>query len=185
LEKGSPVTSKGSEVGMDFPRFHDRSCPSARPWREKKALPEGQSIGKSRGGPTTKIHLICDDKGRPLHFRLTPGNIHDVTVANLMLDELPGDAAYTVADKGYDSDAIREKIIEMGSEPVIPYKKNRKEPGKLKKKIYRYRHRVENVFCSLKQYRGVATRYEKLSLHFAGIVAMASVMLWLKIENTP
>ena len=63
---------------------------------------------------------------------------------------------YTVADKTYDSDAIGEKIEEIGSEAVIPYKSNRREPGELKKRIYRMRNRVENTFCSLKQYRGVA-----------------------------
>lgn len=101
-------------------------------------------------------------------------------MAELKLEETPGEAEYTVADKGYDSDAVREKIRELGSDAVIPWKTNRKEPGKLKKKVYRLRHRVENAFCSLKQYRGVATRYEKLSLHYAGVVAMACVMMWLK-----
>ena len=101
-------------------------------------------------------------------------------MAELMLDETAEQGQYTVADKGYDSDAVREKIAEMGSKPVIPFKSNRKKTGKLKKKIYRMRHLVENAFCSLKQYRGVSTRYEKLALHYAGVVAMACVMLWLK-----
>ena len=100
-------------------------------------------------------------------------------MAELMLEETHR-GEHTVADKGYDSDAIRDKIEELGSKAVIPFKSNRKEPGKLKKKIYALRHRVENAFCSLKQYRGVATRFEKLSLHYAGVVAMACVMLWLK-----
>lgn len=86
-------------------------------------------------------------------------------MAEFMLEETPGEAEYTVADKGYDSEAVREIVHERGSDAVIPWKINRKGPGKLKKKIYRFRHRVENAFCSLKQYRGAATRYEKLLLH--------------------
>ena len=101
-------------------------------------------------------------------------------MAELMLDETARSGNHTIADKGYDSDAIREKIDQLGSNAVIPWKSNRIKPGRLKKKFYRMRHRVENVFCSLKQYRGVATRYEKLALHYAGVVAMACVMLWLK-----
>ena len=115
-----------------------------------------------------------------MHFRLTGGNIHDAMITELMLEETKKSGDHTIADEGYDSDAIREKIEELGSTPVIPFKSNRRNPGKLKKRLYRLRHRVENTFCSLKQYRGVATRYEKLSLHYAGVVAMACVMLWLK-----
>ncbi len=85
-----------------------------------------------------------------------------------------------IGDKGYDSDAIREKIENLGAKAVIPFKINRKKPGRLKKKIYRRRHRIENAFCSLKQFRSVATRYEKLALHYAGMVAMACIIQWLK-----
>jgi transposase len=150
------------------------------PMGQKKSVPSGQAIGKSRGGPTTKIHLLCDGQGRPIHFRLSAGNVADCTEAIPLLEGAPGEGQYTVADKGYDGDEIRDHIIESGSKPVIPYKKNRKHPGRLKRKIYRLRHKVENGFCSLKRFRSIATRYEKLARNFAGMVAMACVFMWLK-----
>lgn len=85
-----------------------------------------------------------------------------------------------IADKGYDMDGIREKIQESGAEAIIPSRSSRMFPVQLKKSIYRKRHRIENAFCSLKRFRSVATRYEKLALHYAGIVAMACIILWLK-----
>ena len=111
---------------------NDCSCASTCAWRSKKALPAGQAIGRTRGGPTAKIHLICDGSGLPVHFRLTGGNVHDVTMAELMLDETSGVGRSTVADKGYDSDAVRKKIAKIGSKSVIPFESNRKNPGKLK-----------------------------------------------------
>jgi transposase len=146
----------------------------------KKIHPSGQAIGKSRGGNTTKIHLICEKKGKPVHFHLSSGNLHDMTVAEALLSGIDEDAKKIIGDKGYDSDAIRETIESRGSEAVIPFKINRKDPGKLRKKIYRKRHRIENAFCALKQFRCVATRYEKLVLNYAGVIAMVCVIQWLK-----
>jgi len=147
----------------------------------KKTAPSGQAIGKSRGGHTTKIHLVCEKSGKPVHFHLSGGNIHDCTMAEPLLDGVhTEDTDRIVGDKGYDSDAIRCKVEDLGAKAVIPFKVNRKSPGRLKKKIYRKRHRVENAFCGLKRFRSVATRYEKLALHYAGVVAMACVILWLK-----
>lgn len=147
----------------------------------KKISPSGQAIGNSRGGNTTKIHLVCEKTGKPVHFHLSSGNIHDCTMAEHLLDGVDTDETERViGDKGYDSDAIREKVETLGAEAVIPFKNNRKKPGKLRRRTYRKRHRVENVFCSLKRFRSVATRYEKLALHYAGIVAMACIILWLK-----
>jgi transposase len=147
----------------------------------KKIAPSGQAIGKSRGGNTTKIHLVCEKSGKPLHFHLSGGNVHDCTMAENLLDGVnTAETDRILGDKGYDSDAIREKVAGLGAEAVIPFKSNRKNPGKLRKRTYRKRHRVENVFCALKRFRSVATRYEKLVLHYAGIVAMACIILWLK-----
>ena len=148
----------------------------------KKTPPNGQAIGKSRGGNTTKIHLVCEKHGKPLHFHLSGGNLHDCVMAENLLNEVDTSSTERVlGDKGYDTDAILDKIDKLGAEAIIPSKSNRRQPRKLRKKTYRKRHRVENVFCSIKQFRSVATRYEKLALHYAGIVAMACIILWLKI----
>jgi transposase len=147
----------------------------------KKTLPNGQAIGKSRGGSTTKIHLVCEKTGKPVHFHLSGGNLHDCVMAENLLDEVDtSDTERVIGDKGYDSDLIREKIEDLGAEAIIPYKSNRRHPEKLRKKTYRKRHRIENIFCSIKRFRSVATRYEKLALHYASIVAMACIILWLK-----
>lgn len=147
----------------------------------KKTSPKEQAIGKSRGGNTTKIHLLCEKEGKPVHFHLTGGNIHDCTMTQSMLDRVDtNETDHIVGDKAYDSDANRETIEGLGAEAVIPYKSNRKEPGQLSKAIYRKRHLIENTFCWMKRFRSVATRYEKLALHYAGIVALACILQWLK-----
>lgn len=85
-----------------------------------------------------------------------------------------------LGDKAYDSDAIWERIEELGADAVIPSKSNRRKPKSLRKRTYRKRHRVENLFCSIKQFRSVAARYEKMALHYAGIASRACTVLRLK-----
>lgn len=152
---------------------------SARSRRPKK---EGdQALGRSRGGPTTKIHLICDALGNPLKFTLTGGQVHDVAAAPDLLNKVDSLGEFTIADKGYDSDNFRARIKERKSEPVIPGRKNRKEEIEYDKTIYGARSLVENAFCKLKQFRAVATRYDKLARNFAGMVTMACIMTWLRL----
>ena len=82
-------------------------------------------IGRTKGGRNTKLHAICDEKGRPCVLLLTPGNVHDCKVAQLCIAAMPA-SAELVADKGYDSQALREWLVERGTEPVIPPRKNAK-----------------------------------------------------------
>lgn len=159
--------------------FFEHSCPSAWPWRPKK---EGlQALGRSAGGPTTKIHLVCDGNGNPYRFSVSEGHIHDVTVAPVLLGtiDLPGD--YLIADKGYDSDEFRAVIRAQKREPVIPGRKNRKQKIDYDKEVYSARSLIEHAFCRLKQFRAVATRYDKLSRNFAGMVFLACIVLWLRL----
>lgn len=166
-------------LGVALSGLYDRKSASACARRSKKASPRGQAIGKSRGGPTTKIHLACDGRGRPIHFRLSPGNRNDFAEAPDLIDGLPGTGHWIVADKGYDSALIRGELRSRGSIPVIPWRRDNKHPGRYRKSIYRRRHRIENAFCRLKHYRGIATRYEKLARNFAGMVSMACILHWL------
>lgn len=80
-------------------------------------------IGRTKGGRNTKLHAVCDEKGRPCVLLLTPGNVNDGRVAKLCIEAMPPEL---VADKGYDSQALREWLVERGTEPVIPPRKNRK-----------------------------------------------------------
>ena len=141
---------------------------------------EDQGIGQSRGGRTTKIHLGVDAYGLPLNFELTGGQVHDCKAAPTLLDKLPA-ADALLADKGYDSQALRERLALQASKPIIPKKKNSKQPGNdsFDWGTYVYRHLVENAFARLKQFRALATRYDKLKRNFQGTVALACIIIWL------
>lgn len=167
------------ECGMAVDGFLKCPRPPAWPRRPKK---EGlQALGRSAGGPTTKIHLVCDALGNPYRFSLSEGQVHDVTVAPFLLGtiDLPGD--YLIADKGYDSDEFRALIREKKREPVIPGRNNRKQTIEYDKNLYSIRNLIEHAFCRLKQFRAVATRYDKLSRNFAGMVFLACIFLWLRL----
>jgi transposase len=85
-----------------------------------------------------------------------------------------------IADKGYDSERIRETIESQGAKPVIPRKRNAvKGNADLDRGLYRYRHLVENTFARLKHYRAVASRFDKLKRNYESVVAMACMILWL------
>ena len=142
-------------------------------------------MGRSRGGLTTKIHARVDSKGRPVRLLISPGNDHDVTAAEALLDGLDRHAV-VIADKGYDADFVRAHIRAQGAVPNIPNKANRKRKFRWKKAIYRERNHVERFFNKLKNFRRIATRYEKLGANFFAFVKLASVRIWLRsIESTP
>ena len=144
---------------------------------------QNEAIGKSRGGNTTKIHLAVDSYGLPVEFILTGGEVHDSKAATGLLDEL-SKTEYTVADKGYDSEPVREKIRKKGSIPVIPRKSNSKIGNQdIDWCLYKYRHLVENAFARLKQYRAIATRYDKLERNYASTLALGCCMMWLPMWN--
>ena len=145
--------------------------------RKRRARTQG--IGPSRGGQTTKVHALTDVVGRPFALILTPGNVSDITVAPTLLARAP-DARYVLADKGYDADGLRRSLRQTGAVPVIPGRANRKRAVIYDKARYKERHRVENAFCRIKDYRRVATRYDKLAANFLSGVALAIlVAFWL------
>ena len=140
---------------------------------------ENEAIGKSRGGNTTKIHMAVDAYGLPIEFELTGGEVHDCKAAPEFIEKLPT-ADYTIADKGYDSEELRELIRNKGSIPMIPRKNNSKKGNDdIDWCLYKYRHLVENVFARLKHFRAIATRYDKLKRNYASMLAMACGYIWL------
>jgi transposase len=140
---------------------------------------ENQAIGKSVGGNTTKIHMAVDACGFPIEFQLTGGEVHDAKAAPALIETLPT-AEYTVADKGYDSEEIRDQIRQKSSTPIIPRKKNSKTGNAdVDWGLYKYRHLVENVFARLKHFRAIATRYDKLKRNYESMLAMACSYIWL------
>jgi transposase len=141
-----------------------------------------EAIGKSVAGNTTKIHLAVDSYGLPIEFTLTGGEVHDSKEAENLIEKLPN-CGYIVADKGYDSEAIREQIRQKNSLPVIPRKRNSKVGNAdIDWCLYKYRHLVENAFARLKQYRGISTRYDKLQVNYESTVALGCCMMWLSMN---
>jgi transposase len=120
---------------------------------------------------------VVDALGLPVAVSLTPGQAADITQAEPLLDRVRPDAL--LADKGYDSDALVETLEGRGITPVIPPKANRKEPRQTDFALYRERNLVERFFGKLKQYRAIATRYDKLANTFLAAVALVCALLWL------
>lgn len=142
-------------------------------------------MGRSRGGLTTKIHARVDAKGRPVCLLISPGEVHDITCAEALLDGLE-QRAIVIADKGYDADRVRAHIRAQGAIPNIPNRSNRKKKYRWKKAIYRERNHVERFFNKLKQFRRIATRYDKLGATFMAFIQLATVRISLRlIESAP
>ena len=141
-------------------------------------------MGRSRGGLTTKIHARVDAKGRPLCLLISPGEVHDVSCAEALLQGLE-QRAVIIADKGYDADRVRSHIRAQGAIPNIPNRSNRKKKYRWKKVLYRERNHVERFFNKLKQFRRIATRYDKLGATFFAFIKIAAMRIWLRsIEST-
>lgn len=110
---------------------------------------------------------------------LTSGNVADNTVAPLLLAGLKG-ARYLLADKGYDASKLRKHLRQSAIVPVIPDRSNRKQAIRCDKLRYQSRHLIENAFCRLKDFRRVATRYDKLTRNFLSTIALATlVAFWI------
>lgn len=127
---------------------------------------------------STKIHAECDALGNPTDFHLTGGQASDLEGADVFLEDFKAEAL--LADKAFDADErVLDKLKEKGAEAVIPQTSNRKEPREYDKELYKARHLIENFFAKLKQYRALATRYDKLANTFLGGIFLASTVIWL------
>ena len=146
--------------------------------RAQKRGTDDEAIGRSRGGPSTKINAVVDALGNPLRFILTPGQVHDSTQAEALIEGF--DFYKLLADKGYDSDRFRAVIALAVAEAVIPSKANRNPQIPHDKHTYKERNLVERFFCWIKKFRRIATRYEKTVASFAGMLHLAAAMAWLR-----
>ncbi len=170
-----------------------------RKWRWKKGDPEEPSdhaLGRSRGGFSTKIHILCDNHGHPLRFHLTPGQTHESTVLDVVLEGvdsnlLDGDGApvaWPVAiggDKGYRADWIDEYLIDLEISPVIPSKENEDRdarPVEFDREAYRDRNIVERLIGWLKESRRIFSRFEKTAKNFGGMLKMAFIQQYLRYD---
>lgn len=133
-------------------------------------------MGRSRGGYGTKIHLTCLDEDTAVEVKLTPGQAGDAPEFSELFEastkRVP-DVDEMVGDKGYDSHAIKEQVINAGMPAHIPSKSNAKKEWPIDAEAYKERNRVERLVNKLKQFRRIATRYEKLATNFLALIHLA------------
>ena len=132
-----------------------------------------RAIGRTKGGLNSKLHAVCDELGRPVRLLLTAGQQSDHTGVATLLPGLPP-AKDLIGDKGYDSDAL----IARGITPCIPPRANRKHPATYCKILYKQRHMIENLFARLKDWRRVATRYDRCAHAFLSAICIAAVVIF-------
>lgn len=144
----------------------------------KKNSNEEQALGRSRGGFTTKIHTKVDALGNPIAFILTPGQQNDITQAKQLIGSTT--QVTVIADKGYDSDDFIAFLEQRECVPVIPPRKNRLKPRLYDKHLYKERHSIECFFGKIKQFRRIATRYDKSAVAFSGFLNFVGTLIWLR-----
>jgi transposase len=127
---------------------------------------------------STKIHALVDALGNPLSFFLTPGQAYDLDGSDVLLPQMVANTL--LADRAFDAD---ERVLDLlraaGKTAVIPPKKNRKIQREYDKEVYKARHLIENFFCKLKQFRAIATRYDKTARNFLAAIHLVSAIIWL------
>jgi transposase len=136
-----------------------------------------QGIGRSRGGRTTKIHAVVDGDGRLIAFTITPGQRGDIRSAADLLAPPPV-ARSLLADAAYDSNAFRTFLEHHETTPVIKQNPTRKHLHPFDKEAYKGRNIIERAFSRLKDWRRVATRYDKLARNFTATVIIAALTIW-------
>ena len=141
-------------------------------------------MGRSRGGLTTKIHALVDAEGRPVKLLLTSGQAGDAPAAASLLEDLaPG--ATLIADRAYDTNAIRDLAAERGAWANIPPRSIRKGSFAFSSWVYRQRNLVERFFNRIKQFRGLATRYDRRPENFLAGLQLAAIRIWLAAISSP
>ena len=162
-------------------KFIDGSIVKAHQHSSGGSKKEDLAIGKSVAGNSTKIHMCVDSFGLPIEFDISEGQVHDSKLAIDLIEKTPT-SYYVIADRGYDSEEIRERIREAGSIPIIPRRlNNKRDNSDIDWHLYKLRHLVENVFARLKHFRAIATRYDKLKRNYKSMVALACAYIWLPL----
>lgn len=179
-------------------RWYDGSgCQVCRRGRKKGDAeePADHALGRSRGGFSTKIHILCNGQGEPLHFHLTAGQIHESTVLESLLcgadEQLVNLAGRPVAwpvalagDKGYRANWIDDYLLQLGIQPVIPSQENQDRTlrgVRFNKRLYRQRNIVERLIGWLKENRRIFSRFEKTAKNFGGMLKMAFIRQYLRM----
>jgi transposase len=136
-----------------------------------------QALGRSRGGFSTKLHVLVNGLGLPVELKLTPGQAADITEAEALLQG--HDFEVAIGDKGFDSQKLIDYIESRDAEAVIPPRSNLKEQREFDRHLYKQRNLVERFINRIKQYRRVATRYEKTARNFLAFIQVAAITVLL------
>lgn len=150
---------------------------------------ETQALERSVGGFSTKVHIKAEGFGKPINFVLTGGERHESIAFPKLLQggkvkrqgrgRPKHRSRYLVGDKAYSSALIRQQLHQVGTTPVIPKRSNEKKRGRFNQGLYRERNRVERLINRLKQYRRIATRYEKYAVNYLAMLMIGAIRLWL------
>ena len=140
-------------------------------------------MGRSRGGLTTKIHALVDANGLPITLKLSEGQAHDGRSAADMLGNL-ANGQILLADRAYDSDALRANLAARGAWANVKPMPNRKNIPAFSHFLYRYRNLVERFFSKLKHFRAIATRYEKHDANYLALVKLAASRIWMRFYES-
>ena len=175
---------RGITLGLVFVdgtsiRAHHKAAGAPKKTGSGEQRDAREALGRSRGGYGTKACVIADGSGRAISFALAPGQAHELPLAPDLVDGLPEIPGWVVGDRGYASHAFRQFIWDQGARPAIPAKSN-EAPVACPSWIYNNRNRVERLWARLKEWRAVATRYEKTARSFMGVLCLAAVFDWLK-----
>ena len=141
----------------------------------KKGL--GRLIGQTKGGMNTKPHAVTEGNGRPVRFFITAGQVIDYTGAAALMHGL-SEADWLLADRGYDADWFRKDLIEWGTRPCIAGRKSPKTTIKYDKRRYKRRNRIERMFGNIKDWRRVATRYDRSPELVLSAIALATTVIF-------
>ena len=140
-------------------------------------------MGRSRGGLTTKIHVVVDANGLPITIKLTPGQAHDGRSAEDMLETV-GKGQTLIADAAYDSDRLRGDLKDRHAYCCIkPISRRTQATYRPRRKVYAQRNRIERFFNKLKHFRAVASRFEKNPDNYLALVKLASARIWMRFMS--
>ncbi|MEU3441403.1 IS5 family transposase [Streptomyces griseoincarnatus] len=189
------------QIDSTIVRAHQHAAATGRKGGISGDEPDDHALGRSRGGLTTKVHLACDGKGRPLALLVTPGQRHDSVCARILLERIRVPRSglgrprcrpdQVIADKVYSSRGFRAYLRRRGIAHTIPEKADQRRhrlrrgsrggrPPGFDRETYRRRNLVERCFNRLKGFRGIATRYDKTATSYETAVSLASLLLWAR-----
>lgn len=194
LEALQALADEAGQVGWELHfidstvvRAHQHAAGARKVGRDPEAPDE--ALGRSRGGFTTKIHLRCEGYGKPVTVAVTAGQVHDSQVAPVLMSRgaikrigrgrFRLRPAKVVGDKAYSSRRFRISMRQRGIIPVIPTKANERRQRNFDREAYRQRNFVERMINKLKNFRRIATRYEKRAANYLNMIMIAVVLLWL------